>query len=365
MSPTREPEAPPEYRVYRSRPRLLSRGPREGESMLDDLRGRGPRRRDRGDRSRPRITPGRVVAALVAAVVGWLLLAVVVFLVSSLVHGDGANSATEAALNKGGPGLFSPTTTLVLGSDQRTKGTKEPGASTSGPSRADSILLLRTGGGKSAKLSIPRDTVVDIPGHGRNKINAAFAIGGAPLMIRTVRRYLGIEINHVVLVDFASFPSLIDAMGGINVKTGCVVSLINGGRRNGGTTLRLKAGDNHLTGKQALALARTRENRCNPAENDLTRARRQQQIVSAMKSRVLSPAGFVRAPLIAWQAPKTLRGDMNGPTLVLYALGTALSGNAPTRVLKPSGGETLPDGGAGLVVSEAEKRSEVRRFEQG
>jgi anionic cell wall polymer biosynthesis LytR-Cps2A-Psr (LCP) family protein len=144
-----------------------------------------------------------------------------------------------------------------------------------------------------------------------------------------------------------------------------VVSLINGGRRNGGTTLRLKAGDNHLTGKQALALARTRENRCNPAENDLTRARRQQQIVSAMKSRVLSPVAFVRAPLIAWQAPKTLRGDMNGPTLVLYALGTALSGNAPTRVLKPSGGETLPDGGAGLVVSEAEKRSEVRRFEKG
>jgi anionic cell wall polymer biosynthesis LytR-Cps2A-Psr (LCP) family protein len=168
-----------------------------------------------------------------------------------------------------------------------------------------------------------------------------------------------------VLVDFASFPGLIDAMGGIDVKTGCVVSLINGGRRNGGTTLRLKAGTNHLDGRQALALARTRKNRCNPAESDLTRARRQQQIVAAMKSRVLSPSGFVRAPFIAWQAPKTLRGDMNGPTLVLYALGTALSGNAPTRVLRPTGAETLPDGSAGLVVSDAEKRVEVRRFLKG
>jgi LCP family protein required for cell wall assembly len=362
MARTSDPEAPPEYRVYRSRPRLLSRGPRPGESLLDDLRGRRP---ERPPRRRPRITVGRVVAAVAAAIVAWLVLALVVFLVSSLVHGDGANSATEAALDGGGPGLFSATTTLVLGSDQRTKGTKEPGASTSGPSRADSILLLRTGGGASAKLSIPRDTVVDIPGHGRNKINAAFAIGGAPLMIRTVRQYLGIEVNHIVLVNFANFPSLIDAMGGISVKTGCVVSLINGGRANGGTTLRLRAGTNHLDGKQALALARTRKNRCNPAENDVTRARRQQQIVSAMKSRVLSPSGFVRAPLIAWQAPKTLRGDMNGPTLVLYALGTGLSGNAPTRVLAPSGAETLPDGGAGLVVSDAERHAEVRRFLKG
>jgi LCP family protein required for cell wall assembly len=361
MAPTREPEAAPEYRRYRSRPRLLSRGPRDGASLLDDLRGRPERPR----RGRPRITVGRVVAALALAVVGWLALALVVFLVSSLVHGDGANATTEAALDAGGPGLISPTTTLVLGSDQRTKGTKEPGATTSGPSRADSILLLRTGGGKSAKLSIPRDTVVDIPGHGRNKINAAFAIGGAPLMIRTVRRYLGIEVNHIVLVDFASFPGLIDAMGGITVRTGCVVSLINGGRRNGGTTLRLRKGENHLSGAQALALARTRKNRCNPAEDDLTRARRQQQIVAAMKSRVLSPAGFVRAPFIAWQAPKTLRGDMNGPTLALYALGTAVSGGATTRVLRPSGAETLPDGGAGLVVSDAERRAEVRRFERG
>ena len=60
-----------------------------------------------------------------------------------------------------------------------------------------------------------------------------------------------------------------------------MISRINGGARNGGTTLRLHRGENHLDGKQALALARTRKNECNPAENDLSRARRQQKILSA------------------------------------------------------------------------------------
>ena len=81
--------------------------------------------------------------------------------------------------------------------------------------------------------------MVDIPGHGRNKINAAYALGGPALAVQTVKQFLGIEVNHLVEVDFDNFPELVDALGGVDVKTGCVVSLINGGRRNGGTTLRL------------------------------------------------------------------------------------------------------------------------------
>jgi LCP family protein required for cell wall assembly len=253
----------------------------------------------------------------------------------------------------------------VLGSDLRTSSTQEPGASTNGPSRSDSILLVRTGGGHSAKLSIPRDTVVDIPGHGRNKINAAYAFGGAALTVQTVKQYLGIDINHVFDVDFADFPALINAMGGIDYTGGCVVSRISGGSRNGGFTLRLRRGTTHIDGKQALALARTRHNLCNPRENDLTRARRQQKVISAMKSRVFSLGGFVRLPLISWNAPKTLKTDMRGPALLGYALGTALSGSAQPEVLKPSGVTTLPDGGAGLTVSEAEKQRAVRAFLDG
>ncbi len=94
----------------------------------------------------------------------------------------------------------------------------------------------------------------------------------------------------MILVNFEKFPQLIDAMGGIDYTGGCVVSRINGGFRNGGFTLRLKAGTTHIDGRQALALSRTRTNECNPRENDLTRERRQQKVIAEMRSRVLSPS---------------------------------------------------------------------------
>ena len=352
-----ESQAPPDYRVYRTRPRLFGRR-RGEESILDELRSKPPG----GGRTRRPITFWRVVKWVALAVLGWIALSVVLFLISAQVNQDQVSADAQAQLASGGVGILKPQTTLVLGSDLRTKGTKEPGASTSGPSRSDSILLIRTGGGASAKLSIPRDTVVEIPGHGRDKINAAYAIGGPALTIQTIEQYLGIDVDHLFLVNFANFPDLIDAMGGVDYTGGCVVSRINGGYKNGGVTLRLKKGTTHIDGQQALALARTRHNECNPREDDRTRARRQQKILSAMKSRVFSLGGFVRLPLISWNVPKSVQTDMGGPKLLGYALGLAFNGNATTRVLKPSGFETLPDGGAGLDVSDAEKQAEVRRF---
>jgi LCP family protein required for cell wall assembly len=356
MPDSTDTAAPPEYKVYRSRPRLLQRG---GDSPLDELRGTPP---GAPPKRRRRVTVGRVVKWLVLAVVGWLLLSLVLFLISATLQQDAVPSSAQSQLAGGGVGLTSPQTTLVLGSDRRSPGTREPGATVSGPSRSDSIMLLRFGGGHSTKLSIPRDTVVDIPGHGRNKINAAYAIGGPALTIQTIEQYLGLKIDHVFLVNFANFPALIDAMGGIDYTGGCVVSRINGGFKNGGFTLRLKNGTTHIDGRQALALARTRENLCNKREDDLSRARRQQKILSAMKSRVFSIHGFLRLPLISWNVPKSVQSDMGGPSLLGYALGLAINGNAPTRVLRPNGVVTLPDGGAGLSVSDAEKQAEVQRF---
>jgi LCP family protein required for cell wall assembly len=351
--------APPEYKVYRTRRRLLQRGGRDGGSPLDELRGTPP---GAPPKKRKRITVGRVVTWLALALVGWIVLSVVLFLISATIQQDAIPNSAEAALSGGGIGLTSPQTTLVLGSDRRSPGTREPGATVSGPSRSDSIMLLRFGGGHSAKLSIPRDTIVDIPGHGRDKINAAYAIGGPALTIRTVEQYLGIDVDHVFLVNFANFPSLIDAMGGIDYSGGCVVSRINGGFKNGGFTLRLKRGTTHIDGKQALALARTRENLCNKREDDRTRARRQQKILSAMKSQVFSVGGFLRLPLISWNIPKSVQSDMGGPRLLGYAVGLAFNGTGQTQVLKPSGFERLPNGGDGLAVSDAEKQGEVQRF---
>jgi LCP family protein required for cell wall assembly len=351
-----DPQAPPEYKLYRTRPRLLGRRDGDG-SVLDQLREAPP-----GKRPRKRITVGRVVKWTVLALVAWIGLSLVLFLISAQVNQDQVSAEAQAQLSDGGVGIVKPQTTLILGSDQRTKGTKEPGANTSGPSRSDSILLVRTGGGHSAKLSIPRDTIVDIPGHGRDKINAAYAIGGAALTVQTVKQFLGIPIDHVFEVNFANFPDLVDSMGGIDYTGGCVVSRISGGFKNGGFTLRLRRGTTHIDGKQALALARTRKNLCNPRENDLTRARRQQKVISAMKSRVFSPAGFIRLPFISWNAPKTLKTDMRGPALLGYAIGTALSGSTPTRVLPVT---PQLGGGTGLEVSDAAKQRAVEQFKNG
>ena len=351
-----DPQAPPEYKLYRTRPRLFGRRDGDG-SILEQLREAPP-----DTRPRKRITVGRVVKWLVLALVAWLGLSLVLFLISAQVNQDQVSSAAQAELGGSGVGIIKPQTTLILGSDQRSKGTKEPGASTSGPSRSDSILLVRTGGGHSAKLSIPRDTIVDIPGHGRNKINAAYAFGGAALTVQTIKQFLGISIDHVFEVNFANFPALVDSMGGINYTGGCVVSRINGGFKNGGFTLRLRRGTTHINGKQALALVRTRKNECNPRENDLTRARRQQKVISAMKSRVFSFGGFIRLPFISWNAPKTLKTDMRGPALLGYAIGTALAGSPPTRVLPVT---PQPGGGTGLEISDAAKQEAVQRFENG
>jgi LCP family protein required for cell wall assembly len=363
MSDGPEQRDRPRYTLYRSRPRFLGGRRAEGDGLVIPRPERGPKPvRTRGRRP---ITVGRVVKWVLLALVAWIGVSGVLFLVSAYIQQRQVTDAAQTALDGGPYPLFGANTTLVIGTDERPKGSKEPGAGT-GPSRSDTLMLVRTRPlGTTTKLSIPRDTVVDIPGHGRAKINAAYAIGGPALTISTVKQYLGVEINHAAEVNFANFVSFIDALGGIDYKGGCVVSKINGGYRNGGITLRLRAGSHHLSGKQALALARTRHNLCNPREDDRARARRQQKIMAAIKDRLKSWHTFVRLPWVAWSAPKTIRTDMGGFSLLGMAGALSTSNDAGTRVLKPSGAMTLPDGGAALVVSEQEKQREVQRFLHG
>lgn len=360
MSDRRDRERRP-YTLYRARPRLLARLTERGERDNSSLGGLPPPRKKREGGITQRLTRRRIALIVLAVIGGWLALSFVLFMISAQIQSQNVSGAARKALESAGYPLTSPNTILVLGSDARTKNSKEPGAQ-SLPSRSDTIMLLRVGGGHAARLSIPRDTVVNIPGHGVDKINAAYAIGGPALTITTVEQYLGIEVNHLIEVNFENFPSFIDALGGVNLKTGCVVSKINGGFRNGGFTLRLRHGKNHLNGKQALALARTRKNSCNATEDDLTRARRQQKLLAAMKSRLLSPLTFFRLPWVAWQAPRAIRSDMSGPSLLGVFASMTVSGSGETRILKPSGGTLLPGGGAGLIVSDAERQAEVKRF---
>jgi LCP family protein required for cell wall assembly len=378
MAPPDDPEEPkgrPEYRVYRSRKGWL---PRRGGDDLRSLRaggrhapavdgaagpggGRGARRDPGrgvagtvGKRRRKPISGRRVVGWLVLAALAWVVLSVLVFLVSAQIQQGKVSDANQYLGGAGYP-LTSPNNVLVLGSDVRNAANAEPGAQTTGNGRSDSILLLRVGGGANSRLSIARDTIVDIPGAGRQKINAAYAIGGTALAVRTIEQYTHVDINHVVIVSFEDFPNLIDAMGGITYRGGCVVSRINGGFKNGGYTLRLRAGTTHIDGRQALALARTRKNACNHDEDDLTRARRQQKIVGAMKRRLLSPMAFARLPLISWNVPKALRSDMSGPTLLGLFGALSVAGTPRTEVLGTLSGQ----------VPDRLRQARVRRFLAG
>jgi len=364
----RRPEADERpYTTYRSAPRGL-RARLRGEAEADELRG-DPRDRRRIERPRRRglrgpITPGRVLRWLAVAVVAWVLLSGVLFLVSAQIQSGSVPSSAQAALSSGSNMLTGTDTVLVLGTDQRPKGSKEPGAFAGGI-RSDSIMLWRIGGGTSRRLSIPRDTVAEIPGHGQSKINAAYADGGPALAIRTVQRFTGIPINHVIIVNLANFPRFIDAIGGVDVTTGRICSEISGGVKNGGFSLFLAPGEHHLSGQQALTLARTRENRCNAASSDLTRDAYQQKILNAIKSRLLSPSIFLHLPWASWDAPQAVRTDMGGFTLLSLFAAAELGGSAPTDVLRPAGSTVLPDGGDALVATPGQVRRAVHTLMDG
>jgi len=225
--------------------------------------------------------------------------------------------------------------------------------------------VIHAGGGSFSKISIPRDSLASIPGVGDGKINSAFANGGAALQIKTVEDFLGIDINHVVILDFEGFADFIDAIGGVTVNLPYKVkSKISGGATNGGITLKLDRGENHLDGQQALALARTRENEAsgNEAYNDTDRARTQQLIVQGIKGQLTSPLrapiNFIKGPWIAWNAPKVMVSDMGPIVLPQVALSAAIGGDSGTKVLIPSG----VNGSGDLLIPQSQCRVAVKKL---
>ena len=374
----------PDYSVYKA-----SRNPlaKLREQRLGSVRERLGGLRGGGDSERRSREPGekplwrRILRwALIGAGL-WLLLSIVLFAVSAQIQ-KGKLDGDAGDLLGGSPLLVaSGQTVLVIGTDARPEATGaaeaetrpkciEQGATGSPPSsdcsgfRADSLMLVRAGGGAFEKLSIPRDTLAEIPGVGAGKINSAYATGGAELQIRTVEDFLGIEVDHLVLLDFQGFADFIDAIGGVDVDVGTPVeSFVDGGSSQGGITLKLDKGENHLDGYRALAYARTRTNELDPAENDLDRARRQQEVLAAIKSRLTSPfrfpINFIRGPLIAWNAPKAMVTDMGALVLPQLALAMAIGGDSGTEILGQDA-TISPAGNIVIAVEECERA--LRKF---
>jgi LCP family protein required for cell wall assembly len=402
------PSGPPDYKVYRSRRSLFSRLKSADLSSLRErakLPGKRPgRKREPGEGRRvrpPRTNLKRVLKWVGIAALGWILLSFLAFAVSAQLQSFKLSGEAKDTLH-GNPLLLpSAQTILVLGTDARPPDTKEPGAAPSqecfeqqshgdaphgnceqGQFRADTLMLIRAGGGAFRKLSIPRDSYAEIPGQAPQKINAAFAFGGAALQIKTIEQFLGIQIDHVAIVDFTGFEDLIDAVGGVEVdlphKLCADISGGSGGGQ-GGVTLHLKKGENTLDGEKALAYSRIRE----PSEcpgpgrsaytlgyDDLDREKAQQSVINGIKDRLTDPLrapyNFVRGPIIGWDAPKAFVSDMGFLTMPQLVLSAAIGGSAPAHVLcgnAEAGCGAGPEGS--IEVPESVRRRAVNQFLNG
>lgn len=257
-----------------------------------------------------------------------------------------------------------PTTIAVLGTD----GGKGSGREDS--RRSDSIVLLRTNPRRHqlAYLSIPRDLRVEIPGYGTAKINAAFQAGGPTLALKTIKALTGLPINHVVFVDFDGFRELIDAVGGIEVdvprrilsnrfdcpfKTQAQCSRWEG--------WRFAKGTQHMDGRRALVYSRIRENRLNPSDNDLTRGRRQQQVIQATADKLTSAGAALRMPFIGDEVVKPLATDLSAGQLLQlgWVWFRADSGDALHCRL---GGEPTSIGGESVILASEDNVGTIAMF---
>ena len=354
-------DSEPDYTVYKSRRRLRDRLGAGGRGDdVEGMRRRGSRKdRERGRGRRGTRPRRRWIRIVLVAMLGWLLVSLGAFLVSAQIQKGKLPDSARAELTRN-PLLLAGSNVLILGGDTRgtTVGRNEVGGG--GPPRSDTMMVVHAGFGTFRKLSIPRDSYATIPGCGTQKINAALAcntsnpLGNPGSSIVTVEDFLGIDVDHVVLVDFEGFLDFIDALGGVRVDLpNRVCGRIGGGRANGGQGVNLKPGPQTLRALQALALARLRVNLCDPSETDIDRAARQQLILNGVRAQLLRPIRlpitFLRAPLIGWNAPKAIISDMGGLTLSQLAI-AAVFGGGKTNVLKPS----APGPGGSLIIPQSE-----------
>jgi LCP family protein required for cell wall assembly len=183
-------------------------------------------------------------------------------------------------------GAGSGTNWLIVGSDSRAGLTaeQEKELATGGDvgQRTDTIMLLHSGSSGPVLVSIPRDSYVSIPGHGRNKLNAAYAIGGAPLLVSSVEAATGLRIDHYAEIGFGGFVGAVDAVGGVEM---CVPQAIKDPK----AALNIKEGCQELDGATALGYVRTRAT----AGSDFDRVERQRAFLSALVKKATSPATLV------------------------------------------------------------------------
>ncbi|MBQ7723289.1 MAG: LCP family protein, partial [Selenomonadaceae bacterium] len=177
------------------------------------------------------------------------------------------------------PTFREPTTIMLMGVDERKDDV----------GRSDTLMILNLSKDNASLLTIPRDTMVYINRYGYQKINAAYAHGGAKLSRETVEDFLGIEIDHYVTINKSRFAEVIDAMGGVDIYVERDMHYEDPWDDDGGLYIDLKQGLQHLDGQTAIEFVRFRD-----AEGDVGRVRRQQAFMRACADRLSEPSMLIK-----------------------------------------------------------------------
>ena len=189
-------------------------------------------------------------------------------------------------------------TIMIMGVDER--------ADDVGRSDTLMVATIDPEDNHAALLSIPRDTRVKIQGHGYDKINSAYAYGGERLTERTVENFLGVNIDHFVIINTKAFTKIIDAIDGVDINVEKRMYYEDPWDDDGGLIIDLRPGMQHMDGKTAVTYVRYRDE-----EGDIGRVRRQQKFMRACIDKITSPAIIPKLPAIVSDVTEAVRTDLS------------------------------------------------------
>ena len=256
-----------------------------------------PPRHGRAKKKKTRIWPWVVVflCFLGAAVAGAM------FASNSLLDRPAAEKVEEGLLT-----AKDKSTIMIMGVDEREDDV----------GRSDTLMIATVDPKKdqAALLSIPRDTRVKINGHGWDKINAAYAYGGEKLTQRTVEDFLGVNMDHYIIINTHAFQKIIDAIGGIDIDVEKRMYYEDPWDDDGGLVIDLRPGKQHMDGKTAVTYVRFRDE-----EGDIGRIKRQQKFMKACMDKITSPAIIPKLPSVIKEVLSSVKTDLSMRQLLEFA----------------------------------------------
>lgn len=241
---------------------------------------------------------------------------------------------------------------LAVGSDRR--------AGEKGKGRSDTTMLVRVADGTVSMLSLPRDLRVPIPGHGTDKLNAAYSYGGMKLLIKTLREYLGVKIDHFVQVDFGGFKDVVGEIGGVYLPIdGRYFNENTGTAATNYADIDLQPGYQRLSSEKALQFVRFRH-----LDSDFSRAARQQLFLREVGRQLQARASDVGAlPGLVESIAKATTSDLASVQETI-SLAEAMRSTPPDRVNRVvlEGASAMLGGVSYVVSSSAQKQRSLRRW---